>query len=116
MWDIGGQREIRPYWRNYYSGTDALIYVVDSSDEARMAELKDNLLELLSEEELASVPLLVLANKQDLDLALGADEVMEHLELSNITDRTWNIQACSAIKGDGLQEGCNWLISNAKGN
>ena len=36
VWDIGGQREIRPYWRNYYEQTDALVYVVDSADEARV--------------------------------------------------------------------------------
>lgn len=25
MWDIGGQKTIRPYWRNYYEQTDALV-------------------------------------------------------------------------------------------
>ena len=97
MWDIGGQREIRPYWRNYYDQTDALIYVVDSADEARVNEVKENLTELLGEELLNGVPLLVFANKQDLDLALEAPEIMNTLELNNITDRTWNIQACSAV-------------------
>ena len=29
---MGGQREIRPYWRNYYDNTDALVYVIDSAD------------------------------------------------------------------------------------
>ena len=38
VWDIGGQKAIRPYWKNYYDNTDALIYVVDSSDEARIGE------------------------------------------------------------------------------
>ena len=85
MWDIGGQREIRPYWRNYYDQTDALIYVVDSADEARVMEVKENLSELLSEELLAGVPLLVFANKQDLDLALEAPEIMNTLELNTIT-------------------------------
>jgi GTPase SAR1 family protein len=27
MWDIGGQKTIRPYWRNYYEQTDALVGV-----------------------------------------------------------------------------------------
>ena len=26
---IGGQKTIRPYWRNYFDRTDILIYVVD---------------------------------------------------------------------------------------
>ena len=45
-----------------------------------------------------------------MELALGADEVMESLELSNISDRTWNIQACSALTQVGLNEGLKWLI------
>merc|ERR1719389_1370584 len=36
VWDIGGQREIRPYGRNYYDQTDALVYVVDAADEMRV--------------------------------------------------------------------------------
>jgi len=36
VWDIGGQKSIRPYWRNYFDQTDALIYVIDSADRRRM--------------------------------------------------------------------------------
>ena len=36
VWDLGGQTSIRPYWRCYYSNTDAIIYVVDSADRDRM--------------------------------------------------------------------------------
>ena len=79
VWDIGGQREIRPYWRNYYEQTDALVYVVDSADEMRVEEIKANLDELMEEEKLAKVPLLVFANKQDLEMALEANEIMEVL-------------------------------------
>merc|ERR1712046_465419 len=38
VWDIGGQKTIRQYWSNYFESSDALVYVVDSSDEARLAE------------------------------------------------------------------------------
>ena len=75
MWDIGGQREIRPYWKNYYEHTDGLVYVVDSADDMRLAECTEELAALLGEEELAAVPLLVFANKQDLEMALDASEV-----------------------------------------
>lgn len=26
VWDIGGQKSIRPYWRNYFDQTDALVH------------------------------------------------------------------------------------------
>ena len=81
MWDIGGQREIRPYWKNYYDNTDGLVYVVDSADEARISEVKDELRSLLTEESLKNVPVLVYANKQDMELCLDAEEVLEHLKL-----------------------------------
>ena len=90
--------------------------MVDSADEMRVAEVKENLQELLGEELLAGVPLLVFANKQDLEMALEAPEVMSSLDLENISDRTWNIQACSAVSQQGLNEGMEWLINtiNAK--
>lgn len=38
VWDIGGQKSIRPYWRNYFDQTDALVYVIDSADSRRIEE------------------------------------------------------------------------------
>ncbi len=63
VWDIGGQKAIRPYWKNYFENTDGLVYVVDSSDEVRLKECNDELQNLLSEENLTNVPVLVFANK-----------------------------------------------------
>lgn len=31
VWDIGGQRKIRPYWRNYFEHTDVLVGSVSCS-------------------------------------------------------------------------------------
>ena len=47
MWDIGGQRTIRPYWRNYYDNTDGLIFVMDSFDRKRIDEAHKELQLLL---------------------------------------------------------------------
>ena len=63
VWDIGGQKAIRPYWKNYYENTDGLVFVVDSSDEERLNECVEELNSLLAEENLVKVPLLVYANK-----------------------------------------------------
>ena len=101
MWDIGGQKAIRPYWKNYYQNRDGIIFVVDSSDEERLTECKDELFDLLNEEDLAKIPILVFANKQDLGFAKDAEEVMETLDLNQISNRKWNIQACSATTKEG---------------
>lgn len=47
VWDLGGQTSIRPYWRCYYSNTDAIIYVVDSSDKDRIGISKQELVSML---------------------------------------------------------------------
>lgn len=114
VWDIGGQKTIRPYWSNYFESSDCLIYVIDSSDRRRLEESGSELNELLQEDKLANIPLLIFANKQDLLQALPANEISDALSLHNIRERLWNIQACSAKEGDGLQEGMEWLVQNLK--
>ena len=32
IWDVGGQKTLRSYWRNYFEATDGLVWVVDSAD------------------------------------------------------------------------------------
>ena len=48
--DVGGQRTLRPYWRNYFEQTDALVWVVDSGDRMRMRDCKEELHSLLLED------------------------------------------------------------------
>ena len=36
VWDIGGQSKIRPLWHHYYDQTNAIIFVIDSTDTERM--------------------------------------------------------------------------------
>eukprot|EP00951_Prasinocladus_malaysianus_P007594 scaffold54569_cov47-Prasinocladus_malaysianus.AAC.2 len=110
VWDIGGQKTIRPYWRNYFESTDALIYVVDSADRKRLEECGFELEELLNEEQLQGVPVLIMANKQDLQLAAEPAEVGEKLNLTSIKDRPWQIQGASAKTGEGLQDGVEWVM------
>ncbi|XP_077803575.1 ADP-ribosylation factor-like protein 3 isoform X1 [Macaca mulatta] len=110
VWDIGGQRKIRPYWRNYFENTDILIYVIDSADRKRFEETGQELAELLEEEKLSCVPVLIFANKQDLLTAAPASEIAEGLNLHTIRDRVWQIQSCSALTGEGVQ-GASQLLS-----
>jgi ADP-ribosylation factor-like protein 3 len=48
VWDIGGQKEIRKYWENYFDNVDGLIFVVDSSDDYRVTECNNELKLLIS--------------------------------------------------------------------
>lgn len=41
---------LRPYWRNYFEQTDAIVWVVDSGDRFRMQDCKEELHSLLTED------------------------------------------------------------------
>ena len=112
IWDVGGQTTIRSYWRNYFEQTDGLIWVVDSADVRRLEDCKKELDKLLQEERLAGASLLVFANKQDLSGALSMEDIAAVLELDKITTRRWQIQACSAMSGDGLIAGIDWMVDD----
>eukprot|EP00429_Kryptoperidinium_foliaceum_P020733 CAMPEP_0176048436 /NCGR_PEP_ID=MMETSP0120_2-20121206/24061_1 /TAXON_ID=160619 /ORGANISM="Kryptoperidinium foliaceum, Strain CCMP 1326" /LENGTH=181 /DNA_ID=CAMNT_0017381855 /DNA_START=44 /DNA_END=589 /DNA_ORIENTATION=+ len=111
VWDIGGQDKIRRLWRHYFLGTNAVIFVVDSSDRERTDEASEELAALLSADELRDAPLLVLANKQDLPGAMTSQEVADKLGLNSLRQRQWFLQGACATKGEGLYEGLDWLSS-----
>ena len=50
VWDMGGQDAIRQLWSHYYKNAQALIFVVDSADEERLAEAREELQKLMGEE------------------------------------------------------------------
>ena len=77
IWDVGGQKSLRSYWRNYFEATDAMIWVVDSADTWRLEDCKAELHNLLKEERLAGATLLVLANKQDQASSLSGRQIEE---------------------------------------
>ncbi|XP_067937611.1 ADP-ribosylation factor-like protein 1 [Watersipora subatra] len=111
VWDLGGQTSIRPYWRCYYSNTDAIIYVVDSRDRDRIAISQQELMSMLEEEELGGAVLVVLANKQDIEGSMTPAEVANSLGLSSIKNRKYQIFKTSATKGIGLDEAMEWLTN-----
>ncbi|KAM9454072.1 ADP-ribosylation factor-like protein 11 [Clarias gariepinus] len=104
IWDVGGQGSLRPNWRYYLEGCKALVFVVDASDRTRIDEAKMALKNILSDHNLEAVPLMVLANKTDIPNSMDLNEVCQELDLVSYTDRVWEIQACSALKGLGLTQ------------
>jgi small GTP-binding protein len=111
MWDIGGQDSIRKLWKHYYEGTDALIFVVDSSDRERAELASEELHTILAQPEMVNVVTLIYANKQDLSDAMSPNEVTEKLSMASIKGRKWSVQGCTATNGKGLTEGLDWVAN-----
>ena len=110
IWDIGGQDKLRPLWKSYTRGTDGIVFVIDSVDEERFEEAKMELLKTARLPENKNVPILILANKQDLPRAKEAREISNLLSLDELTsNHLWHVQPSCAVIGDGLDEGLNVL-------
>ena len=52
LWEIGGSREVRPYWKNYFKNIDGIIYVVDSTDSQRFEEAARTFRKILEDKRL----------------------------------------------------------------
>ncbi|MCJ1443608.1 MAG: ADP-ribosylation factor-like protein 2 [Stictis urceolatum] len=114
IWDVGGQKTLRSYWKNYFEKTDALIWVVDATDRMRIQDCREELAGLLLEERLMGATLLVFANKTDIDGCMNDDEMRKGLQLDLIKTHTWCIFRCSAMTGLNLREGLHWVVQDAK--
>ena len=108
VFDIGGQEKIRQLWKHYVECSDAIIFVIDSNDGDRIKEAKEELFNILKLDGLTQAHLLVLANKQDLPEAKTVSQLTDILGLHSLK-RSWHVQACCAITGDGLNDGLDWL-------
>merc|ERR1712183_244015 len=105
VWDVGGQDKIRPLWRHYFTGTQGLIFVVDSADTDRIDEAREELHKIVNDREMRDAFILLMANKQDLDRALNQDELTERMAMQSIHGHEWMVQPTVATSAEGLYEG-----------
>mmetsp|Transcript_37027 Transcript_37027/g.104460 ORF Transcript_37027/g.104460 Transcript_37027/m.104460 type:complete len:202 (+) Transcript_37027:99-704(+) len=109
--DLGRTHAARSAWKHYYQSTDAIVFVVDSTDHERLDDAREELAVLLQEKQLRQAALLVFANKQDLPGAAGVAELSDRLGLHRFLGRQWSVHASCAHTGEGLCEGFEWLRS-----
>ena len=93
-----------------YEISDGIIFVVDSNEKETFEIARDILLECLNDERLKDAAFLIFANKQDLNGAISPIELTKILEIEKIKNRKWFVQGSSAVNGQGIKEGLNWLI------
>jgi signal recognition particle receptor subunit beta len=88
--------------------------VIDSSDRDRLKEARDELFGIITNESMSSVPIVIIANKSDLPMAIKPSELIEQLSLHSISRQRWYIQSACALTGDGIVEGMQQLSKMIK--
>ncbi|XP_056139989.1 ADP-ribosylation factor-like protein 9 [Lampris incognitus] len=83
--EIGGKENLRCYWQRYIPKALVLVFVVDSSKAELFSQAKKHLHELVASD--PHLPLVVLANKQDLPGACSITELHDGLSLTEVGDQ-----------------------------
>ncbi|XP_053129600.1 ADP-ribosylation factor-like protein 13A isoform X13 [Hemicordylus capensis] len=117
--DLAGGPRSWGTWKNHYGTAHGIIFVLDSSDVARMEEAKKTLSRVLGHPRVSGKPLLLLANKQDHVDAILPCEVIECLSLEKLVNRNKSpcrMEPCSATKRLPkiqcwtIVQGLHWLL------
>uniref|UniRef100_A0A3P8RRJ6 ADP-ribosylation factor-like 9 n=1 Tax=Amphiprion percula TaxID=161767 RepID=A0A3P8RRJ6_AMPPE len=111
--EIGGKEDLRPYWQRYMSKALLLVFVVDSSDPQLFPVAKKHLHELLASH--PRLPLMVLANKQDLPGSCSITDLHDTLSLSEVGDRRLfligtHVKKGEAELGSGVQDARDLIV------
>ena len=104
IWDVRGESRLSPLWRQYFIETQGIVFVVDAADPSTFCEAKEALDWILSSDEIGGMPLVFLANKQDLPEAATPSDISKKLGLDKVRDRKVHVQGTSVHTREGLIE------------
>ncbi|KAJ3015825.1 UNVERIFIED_CONTAM: ADP-ribosylation factor-like protein 8B [Siphonaria sp. JEL0065] len=113
LWDLGGQARFRAMWERYCRGVNAIVFVLDSADHAKIPAARTELHTLLDKPQLINIPILVLGNKNDLPGALNVEAVIEQMGLKSITNREVSCYSISAKNSVNIDLTLQWLMKHA---
>jgi GTP-binding protein SAR1 len=121
--DLGGHKAARRLWKNYFAAVEGVVFLVDTTDHDRLPEAKEELNALLTTDELAQTPFLVLGNKVDKAGAISEQQLKQALGLEQTTGknskpaegiRPIEIFMCSVVKRAGYADGFRWMAQFLK--
>jgi ADP-ribosylation factor related protein 1 len=114
IWDLGGQQKMRSIWDRYYDEADCVVFIVDSADMGRFEEAKLAYDSVRDNDILSRVPLLTIANKQDLPGALTpGDLAMNFYPVQDAAERA-RVFPVSALNGQGVEDVVLSMIDEAQ--
>mmetsp|Transcript_6584 Transcript_6584/g.16695 ORF Transcript_6584/g.16695 Transcript_6584/m.16695 type:complete len:228 (-) Transcript_6584:47-730(-) len=114
FWDLGGQVRMRSIWEKYYAEAHGMVFVIDSADVGRMEEAKLAFDAVREHEELRGIPVLLLANKQDLPGAMAIEDIAMHFEIHNLPPRLVRLQPASCLTCEGIEDGVRWVVEESR--
>ncbi len=111
IYDLGGQVAFRDMWQDYNEQSDALIFVVDSTDEQRLEDAREIFYKIINTQINDRIPVLILLHKADVKERLLIKDFIPKFHLNDPQAKfEWAVFETSAITGEGLIEAFRWLV------
>lgn len=110
--DVGGGPKIRNTWNKYFARAHGIIFVVDSSDPSTLEECRRVYAETTGHLLIASKPVLILANKNDVAGCLDVPAIRAGLGLDACSSGSVRVQTCSKTSKSSIDEGSSWLFQS----
>ncbi|MHA1188246.1 MAG: ADP-ribosylation factor family protein [Candidatus Heimdallarchaeota archaeon] len=111
LFDLGGQEDFRPLWADINEKSNALIYVVDSTDHLRFEETKEIFHDIINRQIDTEIPVLILLSKIDLPDRMERIQFTRDFGLLDTElNITWAVFETSAKTGDGIFESMSWFV------
>uniref|UniRef100_A0A670I4Z9 ARF like GTPase 16 n=2 Tax=Podarcis muralis TaxID=64176 RepID=A0A670I4Z9_PODMU len=106
-----------PIWSSYYSDCCCVLYMIDAAKPTQISSSCIQLLSLLSAEQLASVPVLIIFNKIDLPCYMSLVEMKSLFRIQDIiacAKQPITVVETSARDGNGLSNVMQWFHSTTQ--
>ncbi|MFX1517414.1 MAG: ADP-ribosylation factor-like protein [Promethearchaeota archaeon] len=118
LFDLGGHQHFRLlFWKNYVQLSQGIIFVIDASDDNKLDEVVDWLWKCLEWNK--NAPLLILANKSDLN-HVGLEKIIDEIRLAQLPmqnpNRSFRIFEVSMKVGTNLDEALSWFADKTANN
>jgi len=118
IYDMSGHTRYRNLWHHYYPSAMGIIFVIDASDPGRMSIVREELHGVLDHADCPStIPLLIFANKVDVEHAEKSRDIKVALRLEEVAityQREIQLIETNGLRGEGVGKGIDWIAGQMR--
>ncbi|MHA1274723.1 MAG: ADP-ribosylation factor-like protein [Promethearchaeota archaeon] len=112
VWDLPGQISLRTIWKRSLIRTEIFLYILDTSDNSRFDEAREELFAVINDKLTEGMPLIVCLHKFDLeDSKKNKEYAIEALRLNQIKNREVYILETSIYNPDSIKNLKDTMLS-----
>ena len=110
---MGGSNNYRPLWQQHSNGIHAIIFVIDSSDRVRFLTAAGELHAILDLPHVqnSQIPILILANKNDIEGSAPIDLIEHELRVSEFQNHPVLVKSVCSLYPNEIIQSLEWLIA-----